>query len=69
MLDDRIELLHELFVAVTDAVQVSAEAGYALREPTGFLDLLVIHSIQRKLRCVKGHSILTVNSRSRAKGN
>jgi hypothetical protein len=31
-------------VAVTDAVEVSAEAGYAQCDPTGFLDLLVIHS-------------------------
>ena len=39
--DCRVELLHVLFEAVTDAIQVDADAGYDLDNPTGFLDLLV----------------------------
>ncbi len=44
VLDHRVELLVELLAVVTDAIQVGAEPGYALHSPTGFLDLLVIHS-------------------------
>jgi len=62
VLDRRIELLQEFFLAVTDAVQVGAETGYDLDNPTGFFDLLVTYSTQRRLRCVKGDSILTVTS-------
>jgi hypothetical protein len=69
VLDDRLELLHKLFVAITDAVQVGAQAGYDLGDPTGFPDLLVTYSKQRKLRCVKGDSVLTVIGRRRAKAD
>ncbi len=69
VLDDRVELLHELFLTVTDAVQVGAQAGYDLGDPTGFPDLLVTHSKQRKLRCVEGDSILALIGRRRAKAD
>ena len=35
----------QLLSAVTDAVQVRADASHALRNPTGLLDLLLTHSL------------------------
>ena len=63
VLDDRVDFLYERFVAVTNAVQVGADAGYGLDGKTGFVGLLVIEPKQRKLRLVKGYSILTVIGR------
>ena len=69
VLDGRLDLLKELLVAVPDAVQVRAEADRELGGPTGFLDLILVHSKERQLRPVKEGSILTVHGCRRAKGN
>jgi hypothetical protein len=45
VLDDLVQFFYELPFVVPNAVQVSAEAGYALSDPTGFFDLFVVQSI------------------------
>jgi hypothetical protein len=57
------EFFPELLVAVIDAVDVSACPGHALNDPTGLFDVLIAHLVQRKLRCVEGHSVRTMDSR------
>ena len=69
VLDGRLNLLVELLVAVPDAVQIRAETDCELRGPTGFPDLILIHSKERQLRPVEEGSILTVHGCRRAKGN
>jgi hypothetical protein len=65
VLDHSPQLFPELLVAVIDAIQVSARTRHALDNPTGLFDVFIAHLIQRKLRRVEGHSVCTVDSRSR----
>ena len=65
VLDHSPQLFPELLVAVIDAVQVSARTRHALNDPAGLFDVLIAHLVQRKLRRVEGHSVRTMDSRSR----
>ena len=65
VLDHSPQLFPELLVAVIDAIQVSARTRHALDDPAGLFDVFITHPVQRKLRRVEGHSVCTVDSRSR----
>ena len=69
VLDHSTELFPELLVAVIDAVQVRTRTRNALNDPAGLFDVLITHLVQRKLRRVEGHSVCTVDSRSRPEGD
>src|SRR5215204_4062358 len=65
VLDHRAKLFPELLVAVIDAVEVRTRTRHALDDPAGLFDVLITHLVQRKLRRVEGHSVSTMDSRSR----
>ena len=64
VLDHNPELFPKELVVI-DAVQVSARTRHALNDPAGLFDVLIAHPVQRKLRRVEGHSVRTMDSRSR----
>src|SRR5215216_1148542 len=64
VLDHSPQFPPELLLAVINSVHVCARTGHALDDPAGLSDVLVSHSVQRKLRRVEGHSVRTVDSRS-----
>src|SRR5215218_9925572 len=63
VLDHSTQFPPELLLAVINSVHVCARTGHALDDPAGLSDVLVSHSVQRKLRRVEGHSVRTVDSR------
>ena len=65
VLDHSPKLFPELLVAVIDAVEVRTRTRHALDNPAGLFDMLIAHPVQRKLRRVEGHSVRTMDSRSR----
>src|SRR5215213_7638962 len=65
VLDHRPELFPKLLVVVINPVQVTARTRHALNDPAGLFDMLIAHLVQRKLRRVEGHSVGTMDSRSR----
>ena len=65
VLDHGPELFPELLVAVIDSVHVGACARNTLDDPAGLFDMLFAHPVQRKLRRVEGHSVRTMDGRSR----
>jgi hypothetical protein len=50
VLDHSLKLSPELLLAVVNTVHVCARTGHALNDPAGLPDVLVSHSVQRKLR-------------------
>src|SRR5215212_10511154 len=64
VLDHSPKISPELLLAVINSVHVCARTRHALNDPAGFSDVLISHSVQRKLRRVEGHSVSTVDSRS-----
>lgn len=66
VLDHSPKLFPELLVAVIDAVEIRTRTRNALNDPAGLFDVLITHLIQRKLRRVEGHSVRTMDSRSRS---
>ena len=66
VLDHSPQLFPELLVAVIDAVEVRTRTRNALNDPAGLFDVLITHLVQRKLRRVEGHSVRTMDSRSRS---
>src|SRR5215208_7492476 len=65
VLDHSPQLFPELLVGVIDAVEVRTRTRHALDNPAGLFDVLITHLVQRKLRRVEGHSVCTMDSRSR----
>ena len=50
VLDHSTQFPPELLLAVINSVHVCARTGHALDDPAGLSDVLVSHSVQRKLR-------------------
>ena len=50
VLDHSPQFPPELLLAVINSVHVGARTGHALDDPAGLSDVLVSHSVQRKLR-------------------
>ena len=50
VLDHSLKLSPELLLAVVNTVHVRARTGHALNDPASLSDVLLSHSVQRKLR-------------------